>query len=62
MFFGTVERPPRLSEFEFEIPEKLNAQHAPKTWDKCKLMFLDKKTVAIEHKLFSDIYDYFKLK
>ena len=41
MFFGTVERPPRLSEFEFEIPEKLIAQHAPKTRDKCKLMVVD---------------------
>ena len=59
MFFGTVERPPRLSEFEFEIPEKLIAQYAPKTRDKCKLMVVDKKTGAIEHKLFSDIYDYF---
>ena len=31
MFFGTVERPPRLSEFEFEIPEKLIAQNPTKT-------------------------------
>ena len=30
MFFGTVERPPRLSEFEFEIPENLVAQNPPK--------------------------------
>ena len=44
MFFGTVERPPRLSEFEFEIPEKLIAQNAPKTRDKCKLMVVDKET------------------
>ena len=59
MFFGTVERPPRLSEFEFEIPEKLIAQHPPKTRDKCKLMVVDRKTGDIEHKVFSDIYNYF---
>ena len=59
MFFGTVERPPRLSEFEFEIPEKLIAQHAPKTRDKCKLMVVDKETGDIQHKIFSDIHNYF---
>jgi len=59
MFFGTVERPPRLSEFEFEIPEKLIAQHAPKTRDKCKLMVVDRKTGDIEHKVFADIHKYF---
>ncbi|MBI44979.1 MAG: tRNA preQ1(34) S-adenosylmethionine ribosyltransferase-isomerase QueA [Candidatus Marinimicrobia bacterium] len=59
MFFGTVERPPRLSEFEFEIPDKLIAQHPPKTRDKCKLMVVNKETGDIEHKTFSDIHNYF---
>jgi len=59
MFFGTVERPPRLSEFEFEIPEKLIAQHPTKTRDGCKLMVVDRKTGDIQHKKFSDIADYF---
>ena len=53
MFFGTVERPPRLSEFEFEIPEKLIAQHPPKSRDQCKLMIVNSKTGDIEHKKFS---------
>ena len=26
MFFGSVEKPPRLSEFELEVPEKLIAK------------------------------------
>ena len=43
MFFGTVERPPRLSEFELEIPEKLVAQHPSKQRDECKLMVLNKE-------------------
>ncbi len=59
MFFGTVERPPRLSEFELEIPEKLIAQHPTKTRDACKLMVVNKETGDIEHKIFSDIADYF---
>ena len=25
MFFGTVEKPPRLSEFDLEVPDKLIA-------------------------------------
>ena len=59
MFFGTVERPPRLSEFEFEIPEKLIAQHPSKKRDECKLMVVNKETGEIQHKIFSDIAEYF---
>ena len=59
MFFGTVERPPRLSEFEFEIPEKLIAQNPSKTRDACKLMIVDRKTGDIQHKKFSDIAPFF---
>ena len=36
MFFGSVERPPRLSEFELEVPEKLIAQHPPKKREGCE--------------------------
>jgi len=59
MFFGTVERPPRLSEFEFEIPENLIAQNPTKTRDACKLMVVDKQTGDIQHKIFSDIVPLF---
>jgi len=60
MFFGTVERPPRLSEFELEIPEKLIAQHPHKTRDECKLMIVNRTTKEIKHKKFKDIIDEFK--
>ena len=60
MFFGTVERPPRLSEFEIEVPEKLIAQHPSKSRDKCKLMIINKDKQTIEHKKFSDIASLFK--
>ena len=59
MFFGTVERPPRLSEFELEIPEKLVAQHPSKQRDECKLMVLNKDDGSIEHKKFKNIINYF---
>jgi len=59
MFFGTVERPPRLSEFEFEIPDKLIAQHPSKNRDECKLMIVYKDTGKIQHKKFKDIHSFF---
>ena len=60
MFFGTVEKPPCLSEFELEVPEKLVADHPSKRRDGCKLMVLDTKEETIAHKKFSNIVDYFK--
>ena len=59
MFFGTVERPPRLSEFDFEIPEKLIAQHPSKKREDCKLMVVHKDSGKIEHKKFKDVADFF---
>ena len=59
MFFGSVEKPPRLSEFDLEVPEKLIAQDPLKKRDQCKLMVLNRKTQTIEHKKFTDIVDYF---
>ena len=55
MFFGSVERPPRLSEFQLEVPDKLIAQHPSKKRDECKLMTVNKKTGDIEHGKFKDI-------
>tara|TARA_B100000945_G_scaffold320869_1_gene332497 strand:- start:843 stop:1901 length:1059 start_codon:yes stop_codon:yes gene_type:complete len=59
MFFGSVEKPPRLSEFDLEVPENLIAQDPLKKRDQCKLMVLNRKTQTIEHKKFTDIVDYF---
>jgi len=60
MFFGTVEKPPRLSEFDLEIPEELIADNPSKQRDNAKLMVLNRKDMTIEHKKFKDIVDYFK--
>ncbi len=59
MFFGSVEKPPRLSEFELAIPEKLIAQDPLKKRDDCKLMVLNRQEQTIEHRKFKDALDYF---
>ncbi len=60
MFFGSVEKPPRLSEFELPVPEKLIAQDPLKKRDECKLMVLNRKDQTIEHRKYKDILDYFE--
>ena len=52
MFFGSVEKPPRLSEFELEVPEKLIAQDPCEKRDECKLMVLNRAEQTIEHRQF----------
>ena len=59
MFFGSVEKPPRLSEFELEVPEKLIAQDPCEKRDECKLMVLNRAEQTIEHRQFKDVVDYF---
>ncbi|MBK6265040.1 tRNA preQ1(34) S-adenosylmethionine ribosyltransferase-isomerase QueA [Marivirga sp. S37H4] len=49
----------KLSEFKFELPLKLVAQHPAEDRDLSKLLVLHKNTGKIEHKLFKDIVDYF---
>ena len=55
MFFGNIERPPRLSEFNLEVPDRLIGQYPTKKRDECKLMILNKKDGSVEHKKFKDI-------
>jgi len=60
MLFGSVEKPPRLSEFEMEVPEKLIAQNPADKRDNAKLMVLHREDQAIEHKQFSDLPEYMR--
>ncbi len=46
------------SDFYYDLPESLIAQHPVKKRDESRLMVLDRKTHAIEHKHFYDIIDY----
>ena len=59
MFFYTVEKPPRLSEFDLEVPEKLIAKHPSKARDNCKLMVLNKKeeTKEIDRNIKIEVED-----
>ena len=49
----------KLSQFKFELPEKLIAQEPLKTRHESRLMVVDRKTRTIEHKMFHDVLDIF---
>ncbi len=52
----------KLSKFKFKLPDELIAQYPAKHRDESRLMVLNKKTGAIEHKLFKDVLDYYNEK
>ena len=49
----------KLSDFKYQLPEKLIAQYPADNRDESRLMVLDKDTKKIEHKIFKNIVDYF---
>ena len=49
-----------LSQFDFNLPEELIAQHPSDIRDKSRLLVLHKNTGEIEHRHFYDIIDYLK--
>lgn len=49
----------KLSEFNFELPEKYIAQKPNDARDKSKLMVVHKESGKIEHRIFKDIIEYF---
>ena len=50
----------KLSQFKFNLPESLIAHNPAANRDEARLMVLDKKTGAIEHKIFKDVLGYFE--
>lgn len=50
----------KLSEFTFELPKELIAQHPIEKRDESRLLVLNRKNETIEHKVFKDIIDYLK--
>lgn len=48
----------KVSDFNFDLPEELIAQHPLEQRDSSRLMVLDKETGKIEHKNFHDIVNY----
>ncbi len=49
----------KLSQFKFELPLDLIAQHPSTHRDESRLMVVHKDTGKIEHKVFKDVLDYF---
>ena len=49
----------KLSEFEFDLPEKLIAEYPADQRDESRLMVVHRKNGKIEHKTFKDVIDYF---
>lgn len=49
----------KLSQFNYELPEKLIAKYPTKRRDESKLMVVHRDTGQIEHKIFKDVKDYF---
>lgn len=50
----------KLSDFDFELPEELIAQHPVDKRDESRLLILHKNTGEIEHRHFYDIIDYLR--
>ena len=48
----------KVSDFKYDLPEKLIAQHPYNKRDEARLMILDRSSKTIEDKIFRDIIDY----
>lgn len=48
----------KVSEFNYELPKELIAQHPYDKRDEARLMVLDKKNQTIDNKVFKDVIDY----
>jgi len=49
----------KLSQFKFDLPDELIADHPKENRDDSRLMVVDRKTQSIEHYKFKDIIDFF---
>ena len=49
----------KLSEFSFDLPEELIAEHPTENRDESRLMVIHRDTGKIEHRLFKDVINYF---
>lgn len=50
----------KLSQFKYNLPAELIANHPVKNRDESRLMILNRKDQTIEHRTFKDILEYFK--
>lgn len=50
----------QLSEFDYDLPERLIAQHPIEPRDSSRLLILDRKATTIRHGMFTDLLDYIR--
>jgi S-adenosylmethionine:tRNA ribosyltransferase-isomerase len=50
----------KLSEFRFDLPNNLIALYPPENRGDSRMMVVNRKTGTIEHRMFTDILDYFE--
>lgn len=50
----------KRSEFYYDLPQELIAQHPAEPRDSSRLMVLDRKSGEVEHRVFREITDYFR--
>ncbi len=50
----------KLSQFKFNLPDELIAQHPAPQRDESRLMVVNRSTGEIEHRVFKDIINYFE--
>lgn len=50
----------KLSQFKFNLPKELIAQHPVENRDESRLMIVNRETGKIEHRMFKEVLDYFK--
>lgn len=48
----------KVSEFNYNLPKELIAQHPLKNRDESRLMVLDRTKQTVEHKIFKDVIEY----
>ncbi len=48
----------KTSDFDYELPQELIAQHPEEKRDHSRLLVMDKKSGAVEHRIFKDIVEY----
>ena len=48
----------KVSDFNYELPEELIAQHPYDKRDEARLMIINRRKQTIEHRIFRDIIDY----
>ena len=49
----------KLSQFRYNLPKELIAEHPPKQRDESRLMIINRKEQTIKHGMFTDILNYF---